>query len=196
MFLNKENIQQHKDRSSFSCLSPTYDAALKECAQPRQYSCVQTILALSNIINVPMEILYPCVNGTQDLAFQKFNFKTSPKDPISDTVIKIMWTSTLPPKPNKQWTPNHLVPVVPLKSTSSLSNNDFRTFFLSSPPKIHYLVHLYCKLWHLINIKSFFWVLWGKSMHPILPKQISLQHKKIHMINVSKCPHYAIYIVN
>lgn len=59
-----------------------------------------------------MEILYPCVNGTQDLAFQKFNLKTSPEDPISDTAIKIMWTSTMPPKPNKQWTPNHFVPVV------------------------------------------------------------------------------------
>ena len=131
MFLNKENIQQHKDRASFSCLSPTYDTALKECARPRQYSCVWTILALSNIINVPMEILYPCVNGTQDLAFQKFNLKTSPEDPISDTAIKIMWTSTMPPKPNKQWTPNHFVPVVPSKSTSSVPNNDRREFNFS-----------------------------------------------------------------
>lgn len=129
MFLNGEKIKHHKDRPSFLILCGSYESALKACARPRQYACVWTILALSNIINVPMEILYPCVNGCKDLAFLKLNFKTSPEDPISDIPIKIMWTSTFTPKPNKTWTPNHFVPVVPSASTVSYSNQDINFSF-------------------------------------------------------------------
>lgn len=40
-----------------------------------------------------------------------------------------MWTSTLPPKPNKQckqWAPNHFVPIMLSISTSSVSNYERR----------------------------------------------------------------------
>ena len=38
MFVNKDKIQDHKDRASFHLLSPTYDTALEHCERPRQYS--------------------------------------------------------------------------------------------------------------------------------------------------------------
>ena len=78
MFINKEELQKHKDRASFCLLSPT---AMKDCARLRQYSCIWTILALANVVKVHIDIIYPCVKGTKDLAFQKLNIKTSPSDP-------------------------------------------------------------------------------------------------------------------
>ena len=38
--------------------------------------------------------------------------------------IKIMWSSTTAPKPNKLWTPNHFVPVVPASATLSANTTD------------------------------------------------------------------------
>lgn len=68
MCLNTD-IRTHKDASSYYYLAPTYDFAVMECAHIGRYSCVWTILALSNVINTNMDVLYPCVNGTKDLAF-------------------------------------------------------------------------------------------------------------------------------
>ena len=38
MFVNKDIIQDHKDRASFHLSSPTYDTAVEHCARSRQYS--------------------------------------------------------------------------------------------------------------------------------------------------------------
>lgn len=101
MFLNREKIQEHKDRASFHLLSPSYDNALKSCARPGQYSSVWTILGICNVIQLPMDILYPAVNGTKDLAFRKYNMSIRPNNPISNDPIRIMWSSTFEPRPKK-----------------------------------------------------------------------------------------------
>ena len=48
MFINKEEYKNTKTGpASASCPLLTYDAAMKDCARPRQYSCIWTILALA-----------------------------------------------------------------------------------------------------------------------------------------------------
>lgn len=83
MCLNTD-IRTHKDASSYYYLAPTYDFAVMECAHIGRYSCVWTILALSNVINTNMDVLYPCVNGTKDLAF----FEVKPE---ADTKWPSLW---------------------------------------------------------------------------------------------------------
>lgn len=130
MFLNREKIQEHKDRASFHLLSPSYDNALKSCARPGQYSSVWTILGICNVIQLPMDILYPAVNGTKDLAFRKYNMSIRPNNPISNDPIRIMWSSTFEPRPKKCWTPNHLVPVVSHSCTHTNSVPDINFSFM------------------------------------------------------------------
>lgn len=122
MCLNTD-IRTHKDASSFYYLAPTYDLAVIECAHIGRYSCVWTILALSNVINTNMDVLYPCVNGTKDLAFLKLNMELRPNDPVCERPIKIMWSNTSPPMENKTWTPNHFVPIVPKSAAAETSKN-------------------------------------------------------------------------
>lgn len=87
MFLNKENIQQHKDRASFSCLSPTYDTAFKGvCPAKTIFMCSDHTCTIKHNQRAYGNTI-PMRYGTQDLAFQKFNLKTSPEDPISGTAI-------------------------------------------------------------------------------------------------------------
>lgn len=130
MFLNREKSQEHKDRASFHLLSPSYDNALKSCARPGQYSSVWTILGICNVIQLPMDILYPAVNGTKDLAFRKYNMSIRPNNPISNDPIRIMWSSTFEPRPKKCWTPNHLVPVVSHSCTHTNSVPDINFSFM------------------------------------------------------------------
>lgn len=77
-----------------------------------------------------MDVIYPAVNGTNDLAFKKLNMSIRPVHPISNDTIKIMWSSTFEPRPKKTWTPNHFVPVVPETSTRACSLPEMNFSFM------------------------------------------------------------------
>ena len=56
------------------------------------------------MINLPMVVITcnPAVNGTNDLAFKKLNMSIRPEDQlINDPIIKIIWSSTFDPRPQK-----------------------------------------------------------------------------------------------
>jgi hypothetical protein len=81
-------------------------------------------MALSSLLNIPIESVYPNINGSKHIAFQSLNttFKPPFADPEKGKII-IMWTNTTEPDKNvfkpkankrqrKEWTPNHFVPLV------------------------------------------------------------------------------------
>lgn len=122
MIQNSEQFLDHPERSSFCYLAPDYDEACKSCAYVGKtvYSCVWTIIALVNVIQVPIQMIYPAVNGCKDLAYIKLNTILVPETIFDDVPIKIMWTAMGLPQKGKTWTPDHFVPIVPDYSESML----------------------------------------------------------------------------
>ena len=129
MVLNEGTVSSHKSRASLLLLSPDYNVAARNCARIGQFSSVWTMIALCNVIKVPIKSLYPCLNGSKDLPFMKLNQTFQPtgiKSGDNKEPIRVMWTHTQMPRKGKTWTPNHFVPVV----NSSQVNS-------SKPPAAH-----------------------------------------------------------
>ena len=128
--------------------SPDYEQDCLNCATPGSFSSVWMIVSRSNLLNIPIESVYPAVNGSQNLYFRTLNTKFKP--PFSDPEkghLTIMWTSTTPPtrpswtsrRPRKtqEWCPNHFVPLVDLQHTEHARlPDDARKNQLPSRPSI------------------------------------------------------------
>ena len=83
------------------------------------------MIALSNLLNIPVQSVYPNTNGSKHLAFQTLNtvFRPPFADPQKGQIV-IMWTNTSLPTvapnsgrqrlPKSEWTPNHFVSLVNL----------------------------------------------------------------------------------
>lgn len=115
MVLNGKEIQNHRDRAAIVLLSPDYEDAVLKCVRSGGYSCVWTIIALSNVTKHNIETLYPLINGPKDLAARTMNTMITPSSGLTeDKPMKIMWTHTLSKTPSakKSWTPNHFVPLI------------------------------------------------------------------------------------
>ena len=62
MGLNATAIKNHKDRTALILLSPDYPDALVRCATGGRYSSAWTMIALSNVTQHKIKMLYPMVN--------------------------------------------------------------------------------------------------------------------------------------
>ena len=148
LIVNKKRFLRHRLYSSMAVFSPDYDQDCLNCATPGSFSSVWMIVSLSNLLNIPIESVYPAVNGSQNLYFRTLN--TTFKPPFSDPEkghLTIMWTSTIPPtrpswtsrRPRKtqEWCPNHFVPLVDLQHTERARlPDDARKNQLPSRPSI------------------------------------------------------------
>jgi hypothetical protein len=123
MVINRHKIVNHRLYDKMQLLSDDLDKDTVSCAQPNSYSSSFRILALSNLLNIPIECVYPAINGSRYFAFKAYN--TTFRPPFADPEngnITIMWTSTTVPKRNEivsgriksgtEWRPNHFVPLV------------------------------------------------------------------------------------
>lgn len=71
-------------------------------------------MALANVVDHPIMSIYPCVNGVKDFYFTQFNTSLNPINTQSSRqTLKVLWTSVFPPSPDREWFPNHFVPLLP-----------------------------------------------------------------------------------
>lgn len=122
LIINNSKILRHLLYPRFELISPEFNKDCLRCAKPGTYSSVRRLIALSNLPNVPIQSVYPSLNGSKHRAFQDLNQKFRPPfvDPEKGT-ITVMWTSTTAPELNhgstktkskREWFPNHFVPLV------------------------------------------------------------------------------------
>ncbi|XP_053375386.1 uncharacterized protein LOC128547267 isoform X2 [Mercenaria mercenaria] len=131
MINNRNKILRHKLYPRLVLISPDYDKDCVDCTKPGSYSSVWRMIAVSFLLNIPIDSVYPNVNGSKHIAFQSLN--TSFRPPFADPEkgrITIMWTHTSVPDRNafgenvskrqrKEWTPNHFVPLVDVPRQSA-----------------------------------------------------------------------------
>ena len=122
MVTNKSKVLHHRMYSRLEPLSPDYDEDCINCAEPGKWSSAWMMIAVSNLLNLPVKSVFPAVNSTRNPVFKTLNCLFRP--PFSDPAkgeITIMWTNTTPPQKNSfsrvvkagdWWSPNHFVPLV------------------------------------------------------------------------------------
>ena len=64
MVTNRSKVMVHRLYSKLEVLSPDYDRDCLDCATPGKWSSVWMIIALSNLLNIPVQSVYPAVNGS------------------------------------------------------------------------------------------------------------------------------------
>jgi len=62
MVQHAELYQRHHMASYFELLSPAYEQACLDCADPTGYSSIWTVAALSNVLNMCVTSVYPPMN--------------------------------------------------------------------------------------------------------------------------------------
>ena len=95
------------------------------------------MIALSNVIQHKIKMLYPMVNGLKDLAVRTLTTLIEPSTRVlEDKALRIMWTNTSSWKEGskKTWIPNHFVPVfdteIPLVKTSTPTAKGTSSIFI------------------------------------------------------------------
>ncbi|CAC5358387.1 unnamed protein product [Mytilus coruscus] len=107
-------------------ISPNYISSTFDCSSKHGWSSCWTLLALSQVIGIPIKSVYPPMNGQQDFSFKSLNFTTVPRFcQNNDKNTTIMWTRKGHHDQTKTWTPNHFVPLIiePTKPQTVRSNS-------------------------------------------------------------------------
>lgn len=118
MVTNKAKSMSHQNYARIELHSMDYDKDCLMCAKPSSYSTAWRIQALSNLLKIPIESVYPCVNGSKHMAFLALNTVFQPPSADPAKKITVMWTHTNLPIKSKscqnrrEWVPNHFVPLV------------------------------------------------------------------------------------
>ena len=77
------------------------------------WSSIWTILALAEVIGIPVESVYPPLNGEKDLSYKHLNLLAVPRNCKDENVkVTVMWTRTTYHNPKQMWVPNHFVPLI------------------------------------------------------------------------------------
>lgn len=119
MVSNRDKMQRNRQFNSVQNVSGDYEKACVDFAHDKSWGCMWNVMALSYVLNVKIEVVYPAVNGTDNYNFKAMNttFRPPFTDPDKPTMT-VMWTSVVPPKrrlfnPDSDvWKANHFVPLV------------------------------------------------------------------------------------
>lgn len=88
---------------------PNYISSVYSCAKPGGFSSIWTIFALSNVIGLPLESIYPPMNGTSNRPFKILNMLVVPQIPsYHSRQIRLRVY-----KKGDYWYPDHFVPILP-----------------------------------------------------------------------------------
>ncbi|KAL3892167.1 hypothetical protein ACJMK2_004401 [Sinanodonta woodiana] len=129
--------------SGFLLCSPDFLEECLECPTLGKPVSVFCMMALSNLLNLKVESVYPAINGSKDYCFIKLNCVFIPMfyDPKQPT-ITIMWTNTntadkngIIKKRTALWIPNHFVPLVSLTQTSECVELTSDSIEITASPK-------------------------------------------------------------
>ena len=91
-----------------------YSYYIQNTPKTNEWCDINHILALSAVLNTPIESYYPPVQSIVSPYSRVLKGRgvREPDDP--DTKFKIMWTTTELPQPIKDFRPNHFVPLIPI----------------------------------------------------------------------------------
>ena len=102
------------------------------------WSSFWTILALAEVISIPIESVYLPLNGVQDKSYKFHNLLALPRNSKDENVkVIVMWTRTAYKNPKQIWNPNHFVPLIKPSTTSNLSSTSTQLHldsFIDFPP--------------------------------------------------------------
>lgn len=94
-------------------VAPNYISSVYDCASEGGWSSIWTLLALADVIGVPIQSIYPPLNGEQDFSYKMLNLTAKPRNCVDvNKVVTVMWTRTTQHNPRQMWIPNHFVPIV------------------------------------------------------------------------------------
>ena len=101
MVKNRAKMMRHRLFSRIHLISPDYDEDCLDCAKSGSYSSAWRMIAISNLLNLPVQSVYPCMNGSKHIAFTTLNnlFRPPFADPEKNS-LTIMWTNTSMPEKN------------------------------------------------------------------------------------------------
>ena len=78
MIVNKKKLPRHRLYHGMELISPDYDDDCLKCATPGSFSSVFRLIALSNLLNIPVKSIYPTVNGCKSLYSELLTMYLSP----------------------------------------------------------------------------------------------------------------------
>ena len=73
MVQNQTFYETHERAVGFMACSPVFEKACLDCASPRGWSSIWTMLALANVVNKNIQSIYPAMNGKVDRAHKALN---------------------------------------------------------------------------------------------------------------------------
>ena len=109
-----QNANSYTSRSDYDELlnySPDYEDSVKACCTDREYSSIWTILALSTVIGIPIQSVYPKMNGEHDHTHSVLTKLLNNTENEERDSLAILWTSS-GPRTNRNWIANHFVPIL------------------------------------------------------------------------------------
>lgn len=101
--------------SDIEQVCPQLDDACLDCVSPCGFSSAYTIQAVANVLNKPINVLYPPMNGVQACVYRILNTTYQPTHTVctltTSEPLNVMWSRVGGP-PSRTWTPNHFVPLL------------------------------------------------------------------------------------
>lgn len=110
------NLDWYTSRDDYEQLmenSPSYNASLKDCCSEGAYSSIWTIMALSSVVGLPINSVYPPMNGPQCKSHLALSKQFATAENKDRETLTILWSRMGPWRP-PTWTGNHFVPVLRL----------------------------------------------------------------------------------
>ena len=109
--LNARTYQAREDFNHIIRHSPEFDESLLSCCKDGEYSSIWTIMALSAVIGLSIQTLYPAMNGPKDTTPHALSKLFSTDENRHREIVTVLW-SRMGPWQCPTWTANHFVPVL------------------------------------------------------------------------------------
>ena len=100
-----------KDSNQLIRHSREFDESLLSYCKDEEYSSVWTLMALSAVIGLPIQTLYPAMNGPKDTTPHAFSKLFSSDENRHREIVTVLWCR-MGHWQRPTWTANHFVPVL------------------------------------------------------------------------------------
>ena len=124
MSLNYDIYKARDDFNELMAHSPSFEESILAACTDGAYSSIWTEMALSTVIGVPIQTVYPAMNGPRDKTPYALTKLFYTEENNHRDALTILWTRLSPWKP-PTWTANHFVPVLKVTSQEK-PHNDFQ----------------------------------------------------------------------
>lgn len=123
MIMNATSYKCRADFNDIMLVSPIYEDAMKNSCQNNSFSSLWTMIALADVICIPIQSLYPKMNGEADKVPKLLTKVIEPMSTYGKyKSIPIMWTKLGESGPI--WLPNHFVPLIDFDMSVSFINEE------------------------------------------------------------------------